>query len=149
MKILTLTIIFLLFASRIKNTPTSLSKTLWLKKIQKSINKQKKDNKNKTKEDEEALKGGAMIICLLIELFFIIFYIILGTKIGTPKFVLLSAMQVATCIWALFSTFGEIDVLLTSDNICDFKFHRWFNLINVVIDYIYYPMAIYLLFMVK
>lgn len=143
MKILALTILFILMFFRIKGTPSALSKALWRKKMIKQLAKNKENNNGKPLSD--AMQGGVILITFFIELFLIIFYIVLGNKIGTTEFIAMSALQVFACLWSLGVELSEIKKTAFSYNIEDFKFHRFQWLFNVVLDYIYYPWAIYML----
>ena len=67
MKILALVILFLLLFYRIKSTPSNLSKTIWRKRLQKSIDKMKEQEMNDT------IKGASVLIVLFMELFLISF----------------------------------------------------------------------------
>lgn len=146
MKILALTILFVLMFFRIKGTPSELSKTLWRKRMIKQLAKSKENNNGNPLSD--AMQGGAILIAILIvffmELFLIIFYIVLGNKIGTTEFIVMSALQIFTCLWSFGVSLSEVKTAF-SYNIEDFKFHRFQLLFNVVLDYIYYPWAIYML----
>lgn len=146
MKILALTILFILMFFRIKGTPSELSKTLWRKRMIKQLAKSKENNNGNPLSD--AMQGGAILIAILIvffmELFLIIFYIVLGNKIGTTEFIVMSALQVFTCLCSFGVSLSEVKTAF-SYNIEDFKFHRFQLLFNVVLDYIYYPWAIYML----
>ena len=142
MKILALTILFVLMFFRIKGTPSALSKTLWRKKIIKQLTKDKENNNGEPLSD--AMQGASILIIFFIELFLIIFYIVLGNKIGTTEFIVMSALQVFTCLWSLGVNLPEVKTVF-SYNIENFKFHRFQLLFNVVLDYIYYPWAIYML----
>lgn len=71
MKILALTILFILMFFRIKGTPSALSKTLWRKKIIKQFAKNKEDSNSEPPSD--MVKGISVLLLLLIELFLIIF----------------------------------------------------------------------------
>lgn len=142
MKILALTILFILMFFRIKGTPSALSKTLWRKKMIKQLAKSKENNNGNQLSD--VMQGGAILIVFFMELFLIIFYIVLGNKIGTTEFIVMSALQVFTCLWSLGVSLSEVKTAF-SYNIEDFKFHRFQLLFNVVLDYIYYPWAIYML----
>lgn len=142
MKILTLTILFILMFFRIKCTPSALSKTLWRKRMIKMITKNKEDNNGEPLSD--AIQGASILIVCFMELFLIIFYIMLGNKIGTTEFIVMSALQVFACLWSLGVSLSEVKTAF-SYNIEDFKFHRFQLLINMVLDYIYYPWAIYML----
>ena len=138
MKILVLTILFILMFFRIKGTPSALSKTLWRKRMIKQLAKNKEDNNGEPPSD--TLQGASILIVFFMELFFIV----LGNKIGTTEFIVMSALQVFTCLWSLGVSLSEVKTAF-SYNIEDFKFHRFQLLFNVVLDYIYYPWAIYML----
>ena len=140
MKILALTILFILMFFRIKGTPSALSKTLWRKRMIKQLAKNIENNNGEPLSD--AMQGA--LIVLFMDLFLIIFYIVLGNKIGTTEFIVVSALQVFTCFWSFGVNLSEIKTAF-SYNIEDFKFHRFQLLFNVVLDYIYYPWAIYML----
>ena len=142
MKILILTILFVLTFSRVKSTPRALSKTLWKNNRIKQLKNSEKQNEGKPYSDK--IQGMVMILLFLIELFFIIFYIILGNKIGTTEFIIMSALQVFTCLWDLCVNINEFKSAF-SYNIEDHKFHRFQLLFNLVLDYVYYPYAIYML----
>jgi hypothetical protein len=142
MKILALTILFILMFFRIKGTPSALSKTLWRKKIIKQLTKDKENNNGEPLSD--AMQGASILIIFFIELFLIIFYIVLGNKIGTTEFIVMSALQVFTCLWSLGVNLPEVKTVFSYD-VENFKFHRFQLLFNVVLDYIYYPWAIYML----
>lgn len=149
MKILALTILFILMFFRIKGTPSALSKTLWRKKMIKQLAKNKENNNGKP--SSEPLSDPILteilieLIIFFIELLLIVFYIVLGSKIGTTEFIVISALQVFTCLWSLNTNLLEVKKTAFSYNIEDFRFHRFQLLFNVVLDYIYYPWAIYML----
>ena len=108
----------------------------------KQLAKNKENNNGKPLSD--AMQGGAILITFFIELFLIIFYIVLGNKIGTTEFIVMSALQVFACLWSFSITLSESKTIF-SYNIEDLKFHRFQLLFNVVLDYIYYLWAIYML----
>lgn len=120
MKILALTILFILMFFRIKGTPSALSKTLWRKKMIKQLAKNKENNNGEPPSD--TLQGAAILIIFFMDLFLIIFYIVLGNKIGTTEFIVMSALQVFTCLWSV--NLSEFKTVF-SYNIEDFKFHRF------------------------
>ena len=95
MKILALTILFILMFFRIKGTPSALSKTLWRKRMIKQLAKNKENNNGEPPSD--TLQVASILIVFFMELFLIIFYIVLGNKIGTTEFIVMSALQVFTC----------------------------------------------------
>ena len=67
MKILALTILFVLMFFRIKCTPSALSKTLWRKRMIKQLAKNKENNNGEPLSN--AMQGGAILITFLIDLF--------------------------------------------------------------------------------
>ena len=142
MKILALAMLFILLFFRIKSTPSALSKTLWRNKTLKTIEKNKESFNGNLPSD--AFQGGVILFVLFIELFFIIFYIMLGSSIGTTEFIILSALQVFTCFWNFGTEISEFKNAF-SYNIDDHKFHRFRLLFNLILDYIYYLLAIYML----
>lgn len=54
------------------------------------------------------MQGAAILIVFFMDLFLIIFYIVLGSKIGTTEFIVMSALQVSTCLWSLGVELSEI-----------------------------------------
>ena len=142
MKILTLAILIILFYLRIKVTPSMLSEQLYKKRMQKSIDKNQQTFKDMDEEQQQFVKSFSILFTWLLEMFFCIFYIVLGTKLGTTYMMVLSALQVFTCI---YTSIKQVNMTSFSSNIDDFPFYRWYFLFNVILDYIYYPMAIYML----
>ena len=63
MKILALTILFILMFFRIKGTPSALSKTLWRKRMIKQLTKRKENNNGKPLSD--AMQGGVISALLV------------------------------------------------------------------------------------
>ena len=106
MKILALTILFILAFLRVQNTPSALSKTLWKNKMIKQLKKNEEQNNGKPYSDE--MQGATIILTFLIELFLIIFYIVLGNKISTTEFIIMSALQAFTCLWSLCVDISEV-----------------------------------------
>ncbi len=144
MKIIALTILIILLFCRIKNTPAMLSKKLYMNKMQKCIDKNKESLKDMDEERQELVKAISLIFVWILEILFVIFYIVLGTKLGTTYMLVLSALQVFTCF---YSCTKQANMSLFSQNVEDFKFYRWYFLFNVILDYMYYPVAIYMLLM--
>lgn len=108
--------------------------------------KQLKNNEeqNGGKPYSDEMQGATIFLTFLIELFLIIFYIVIGNKIRTTEFIIMSALQVFTCLWCLCVNISEFKSAF-SYNVEDHKFHRFQLLFNLVLDYVYYPYAIYML----
>ncbi len=137
MKIFIISILILLFALRVINTPNNLSKKLYMKKAKKNF-----AQLNKNPEEDMEMKFGAIVVLLILEIFFMFVYGYVGRTIGTNYFIITSATQIATCFVTLYKSVKEFDDMGDIDKI---KFDRWWLLLNTIIDYMYYPAAIYML----
>lgn len=142
MKIFLLTVTILFLISRIKNTPIMLSKKLYLRKIEKSIESYNKSFDGKTDDEVNVLKGTAILISLLFQVFCTIYYVMIGCRFQTALMLLLTALQIVTII---ITTKRTLTDKLFSQKIEDCTFYRWYFLFNIVLDYIYYPLTIYML----
>ena len=142
MKIFLLTVTILFLISRIKNTPRMLSKKLYFRKVEKSIESNNKSFDGKTDDEVNVLKGTAILISLLFQVFCIIYYMIIGCRFQTELMLILTAFQIVTVIITTKRTFTD---KLFSQKIEDYTFYRWYFLFNIVLDYIYYPLTIYML----
>ena len=142
MKIFLLTVTILFLISRIKNTPRMLSKKLYFSTVKKSIESNNKSFDGKTDDEVNVLKGTAIIILLLFQMFYIIYYMIIGCRYQTELILILTVLQIITVIITTKRAFTD---KLFSQNIEDYKFYRWFFLFNIILDYVYYPLTIYML----
>ena len=119
-----------------------LSKKLYFSTVKKSIESNNKSFDGKTDDEVNILKGTATLILLLFQMFYIIYYMIIGCRYQTEFILILTALQIVTVIITTKRAFTDN---LFSQNIEDYKFYRWFFLSNIVLDYIYYPLTIYML----
>lgn len=142
MKIFLLTVTILFLISRIKNTPRMLSKKLYFRKVEKSIESNNKSFDGKTDDEVNVLKGTAILISLLFQVFCIIYYMMIGCRFQIELMLILTALQIVTVIITTKRTFTD---KLFSQKIEDYTFYRWYFLFNIVLDYIYYPLTIYML----
>ena len=143
MKVFLLVVTILLLISRIKSTPKMLSKTIYRAKTIEALDKQKKTFESYEGNVEE-LKGGAILAIILIEIFFAIYYLVVGNRFSNDTTMLvLSALQIVTVFVNLKKNLNK-DIIF-SQNVEDYKFYRFIFLFNVVLDYVYYPMTIYML----
>ncbi len=143
MKIFLLAITILLLISRIKSTPRMLSKTLYYADLSKSLDKQKKLLEGKDEIYVTVAHGVSVVIVLLFQALIIAYYLLVGNRFSfNTMMLILTALQIVT----VFVTCGkQLNKNSFSQNIDDHKFHRFYFLFNVILDYIYYPMTIYLL----
>ena len=142
MKIFLLTVTILFLISRIKNTPGMLSKKLYFKKVEKVIESNNKSFNGKSDDEVNTLKGIAILFSLLFQAFYIIYYMIIGCRFKTELMLILASLQIVTVIITMKRTYTD---KLFSKNIEDYTFYRWYFLFNIVLDYIYYPLTIYML----
>lgn len=142
MKTFLLIITLLFFAHRISSTPRYLSKNKYIKYVEQNIINRQKNNLNKTKLEIEAEKDSMIFIATIIYILMILYYLIL-TFIFNQQFIyFLSIIQVVTVI---INFIHELNDDPFSLKIEDYKFRRWNLLFNLVLDYIYYPLIIYML----
>ena len=142
MKIFLLTVTILFLISRIKNTPRMLSKKLYFRKVEKSIESNNKSFDGKTDDEVNVLKGTAILISLLFQVFCIIYYMMIRCRFQIKLMLILTALQIVAVIIAIKRTFTD---KLFSQKIEDYTFYRWYFLFDIVLDYIYYPLTIYML----
>lgn len=143
MKIFLLTLTVILLFYRIKHIPRMLSKKMYMKLMQESIEKNKKSFEKVGGEKEQGLMKIVVLAGVFIfECLVALYYILLGSYIGILFFTVLTVLQLLTVAETCHK---QLNMKAFSFNIEDFKFYRWYFLFNVVLDLIYYPAAIYLL----
>ena len=151
MKIFLLVMVILLFLKRIKNTPAALSYRVWEKKLIKSLKKfddTMKESKLKSIKEfgnTAPIDMGIGIAYLLVVILYVLFittYSLIGTTLGSTYLLIMSAIQIILTLYGMKIGFSKE---LYSTNIEDYKFHRIYNLMNVIVDYLYYPVAIWML----
>ena len=141
MRLLLLTISLILLLRLIKTTKTSLSYKAWKIAKEKSVIY---DNRFK---DDETYRARVVVIsaliCWSIYILLIVYYIKIGTRFSNTHLFWLSALQILTVFVSWKNSFRDLSDLYECKQ--TLKFKRWWYLFNVVLDYIYYPMAIYML----
>jgi hypothetical protein len=143
-------ILGVILLNRIKNTPSELSKKLYMKKARAMLNK----DVIEASEDEGILlrivSDASIVITYIL---FIALYVIINRKInyiyqGSAYITVLSILEVITCCYHI--SFGlkiskNYQEIVRTNNY-EFAFQRVPMLINIIIDYLYYPVAICMLF---
>lgn len=143
MKIFLLAITILLLFFRIKSTPRMLSKKLYYENLSKALEKQKEATQKLSEDLTTTLLGTSVIITLILQALMIVYYLLIGNRLSSNVMMLvLTALQIATIF---ITCIEQLNKNLFSQNIEDHKFYRLYFLFNVILDYIYYPMTIYLL----
>ena len=144
MKIIALAILFVLLFRRIKNTPDVFKgifdKNYWRNRA-KEIIFNYKENLGWYGENSKAIIS---IVAYLIYLFLAIFYLLLGIKINTQIFTILSAVQIFLVLCNIYYTYHIVSVIF-DEKFNDLKTGRFSSIINMIVDYVYYIMAIFLL----
>lgn len=144
MKIIALVILFVLLFRRIKNTPDVFKgifdKNYWRSRA-KEIVFNYKENLGWYGESSKVIIS---IVIYLIYLFLAVFYLLLGIKINTQIFTILSAVQIFLVLCNIYYTYHIVSIVF-DEKFYEIKTNRLSNIINMVLDYIYYLMAIYLL----
>lgn len=138
---------------RIIHTPDALSYRVWKNKLVEYLKKlegTKKEIKVKSIESfGTTIIWDATYICciifmIVIYVLYITVYSLTGTKLGGLYLLVMSEIQIILTLYGIKISFGNE---LFSTNIEDYKFHRIYNFINVIVDYMYYPAAIWMLLM--
>ena len=144
MKVFLLATTILLLISRIKSTPRMLSKTLYRANLSNELDKQKKAFEGEREDFVALVKGASVVMVLLCQAFVFVYYLLVGNRFSSNIMMLiLTALQIVTIF--ITTTKMTLNTNAFSQNVDDHKFHRLYFLFNVVLDYIYYPMTIYLL----
>lgn len=150
MKVFLLAVTILLLINRIRSTPRMLSRILYENSTQQAIDKVRKqiDDIKTISNKEDVLKVVQYIVIVfawLYSILIIIYYILIGNRFQSNEIMLiLTALQIVTMFIGTKMSLNEFD-FVNIDNMSNKKFHRSWFLFNVMLDYIYYPMTIYLL----
>lgn len=142
MKTFLLIVTIVLLIRRGLSTPRSLSKKIYEKYIEKEI-KSMADFSAKKNEDE--LDDFKFVVCWLafiFALFMLWYYIHIGGRFPNKMLYFMSVIQAST---VLVSFGKDLSSKPFSTNPEDHKFNRGYALFNVVLDYMYYPIVIYML----
>ena len=141
--------ILLLF--RVKNTAVNLSSKLYYRKLNKGIEELKKTIKTiKINSFQEfgtliiynVLRYIVMIFVSTIYILSIISYVIAANELNNTYILILSLIQIILSLYSVKVFFSK-DIFST--DVDDYKFTRFYNLTNVIVDYMYYPVVIWML----
>jgi uncharacterized protein YqhQ len=142
MKIFLLLITLLLFILRVYGTPRMISKKAFFKKLNESLKKNDENFKDRTDKEVKITKHFALTVVGLLQFMLAIFYMAIGARINITYFTILTLIQILTVI---YTSITQLNMNAFSQDMKHHKFHRWYFLFNVILDYIYYPLAFYLL----
>ena len=142
MKTFLLIMTILLLINRISSTPRNISEKLYGEYIRKEIKTMANIFSKKDESEMESLKFFTQIFVIIVYMFLGLYYLHIGTSFSNKILYFMSVLQVAT---VLLNFWKEFNYELFSTNPEDYKFNRFYKLFNVILDYIYYPMVIYML----
>lgn len=151
MKIFLLVMFTILLLFRMKNTTVNLNCKLYYKKLNNSI--EEFGNIIETIKTNSLKEFGSLIfynILVYISMFsLVILYVLIITlyalaanELNNTYILILSVIQIILSLYSVKRFFSK-DILST--DIDDYKFQRFYNLANVIVDYMYYPVVIWML----
>ncbi len=141
--------ILLLF--RMKNTTVNLNSKLYYKKLNNSI--EEFGNIIETIKTNSLKEFGSLIfynILVYISMFsLVILYVLVITlyalaanELNNTYILILSVIQIILTLYSVKRSFSKN---ILSTDIDDYKFQRFYNLVNIIVDYMYYPVVIWML----
>ena len=129
-------VIFLI--SRIKETPSMLSESRYREKVR-GVIRSNESFLNELPYDKRLYVEKILKVALYLYSGFAIFvYAVVGISLNLPLINFLSFVQICTVVITMRLQRNASPISLYID---DFPFYRWYFLFNVVLDYIYYPLA--------
>lgn len=134
--------IAILLISRIKETPSMLSVVRYYEKVRQIIKDNERFLNRLTYENGLCVEKFAKIASYIYSFVLILIYAAIGKYIGLRFINFLSFIQICTVVITLRLQRNISPISLYID---DFPFYRGYFLFNVVLDYIYYPLALVML----
>lgn len=132
----------LLFISRVKETPSMLSEKRYYEKTREIIKNNEEFLNNIPVEKGLYVEKLTKIAMYLYSFILILIYAAIGKSISSPYINYLSFIQICTVVITMRLQRNVNPISLYID---DFRFYRWYFLLNVILDYVYYPLAFVLL----
>lgn len=152
MKLFLLVIFTILFYKRIRNTRFYLSSKAYYKKINKDLERIKNNIEEIKKHSLEEFGASSYLYDIyksLIFIFIILIYILsissyffAANELNNTYILILSVIQIILTLYSVKRSFSKS---ILSTDIDDYKFQRFYNLVNVIVDYMYYPVVIWML----
>lgn len=137
----------ILFASRIRDTPAAIDKKKWDEKMQRTIDNFEITLSNTSKEvnsiTRNVVQTVAVTMSIGLSILCAIYYVIVARTVNEELLIVLSFLQICTIIYGItLQTFIDKCYIMTLEHQV---FHKWFNLFNVILDYVYYPITFVML----
>ena len=151
MKIFLLVMFTILLLFRMKNTTVNLNSKLYYKKLNNSIeelgNIIETIKTNSLKEFGSLIFYNILVYILMFSLVIlyvlvITLYAIAANELNNTYILILSVIQIILSLYSVKRFFSKN---ILSTDIDDYRFQRLYNLINVIVDYMYYPVVIWML----
>lgn len=130
----------------------SLSERIFARKTEQCIVKIKEQIKNIKAttasypdiDIDKILRYIIFIFVVTSYVFYIVVYLLIANYSDNAYTIILSALE------TIFSWYGMYnspigDEYFISIDVKDYKFNRWYNLLNTILDYMYYPICIWML----
>lgn len=143
MKIILFVVLIIMFFYRIKYTLRDLNKKIWQKEIKTENEKIKHEREKYSDYEWNILKLIFKTLIILLYILFILIYVLVNIELNSKCIFILSVLQIFTVLHNLKKTICTKDVMNFNLEYC--KFDRFWNLFNVILDYIYYPISIVML----
>jgi len=134
--------IAILLISRIKETPSMLSESRYYEKVRGIIKNNENFLNELPYEKRVHVEKIAKVAPYLYSGLTIFIYTAVGVSLDLPSISFLSFVQICTVVITLRLQRNICPINLYID---DFPFYRGYFLFNVVLDYIYYPLAFVML----
>lgn len=125
------TLLYLLILTTV-NMPSKLNKQKYIAKMRKYFENEKMD---------EASIREYSLFSIIVYLFLIILYLKVAITLNIDYITFLSAVQIATCMFNITS----IGRFVKSVAKHEYVFNKWESVFLAIVDYLYYPVAIYML----
>lgn len=138
--------IVMLFISRIKETPSMLCESRYYVKVREIIKSNQELLNNLTCDKRIFVEKFAKFAVYPYSLIMCLIYASIGARVDSLAILFLSVIQIWTVMITMWLQRNVSPVSLYID---DFKFYRWYFLFNVILDYIYYPLAFVVLLLMS
>lgn len=151
MKIFLLAALLIMFLQRIKNTPMNLSEKIFTRKTEQCIAKIKEQIKNikattasySDVDIDKILRYIILIFVSISYVFYIVVYLLIASHFNNEYILILSTLEIIFTWYGMYN--APIGEYFISINVKDYMFSRRYNLLNMILDYVYYPVCIWML----
>lgn len=140
MKIILLIISFLFLGRRIKQTPRDFNNNLYLEEINRMIETMNKYRLEHTEDEYSFYMKHLKTISLTGIVFLTLYYIVIACTFNSLVVAVLSVVQIGLTLYNI-----KLLKCVGSVNAEDYNVPKAVRIFNPIVDYIYYPIIIFLL----